>query len=264
MTTMRFRILGLIVGVGALAISGPACEQPQIDCRALHTAFVAKYTLISGDPACSDRIGDVVGLQSYYQPKSDGSGPDRTKAGRLAIRPTEMTDLEGEAGDNGDDTTIVKAELNALGNFKNFEPDETDSCAISDVMTSEIQTNAIPPNGGEDPDTTDDDYPGRAATSIKHEWRNVRLLVTPANAGNLLKAQLTYTKDGCTAQYNVVAMAPVIGCVGDDGLPNDALCDDKADVELGIPFGSGISQDLAPKCDADLGVCVPTKTDLLH
>lgn len=257
---MKIRNLGLVVGISALAIWGTGCEQGQIDCRVLHTEFVAKYTFVNGGTECSALYGEFMGLQSYYGATSDQK-LDLSRS-LMALRPTELASLLDEAGTFGDDTTVTKADLNATGDFAATEPNDGGACTIASMSAVEVAVNAIPPNEG-DPMDPEDDYPGREATSIKHEWRDIRLLVSPANPGNLLKAELLYTINGCTATYSVVAMAPVIPCFDDKG-PNDALCDGDPDPDLGIPYGSGISQDFKPKCDATLGVCVPTDTSILQ
>lgn len=258
---MKIRNLGLVVGIATLASWGTGCEQGKIDCRALHYEFVAKYTLVSGGPECSGVYGEFMGVQSYFAASADKKTVDLNRS-LLAIRTTEMAALSHEAADFGDETTVTKEVLDAQGDFAATEPDDGDQCSVPAMTPVEISVNAIPANEG-DPADPDDDYPGRAATTIKHEWKNLRLLVSPANPGNFFKADLTYTVNNCTATYSVVGMAPVIGCIDPNGMPNDALCDDKADPEFGFPYGSGISRDLVPKCDTTLGVCLPTATSIL-
>jgi len=274
---MKIRILGLVVGVSALAMWGTACEQPQIDCRVLHGEFAAKYTLVSGGPECSSLAFDKIGVQSYYGAKADPAytGQQTVDLSRsvLAIRTSDQAGIEGECGDYGDDACVVSSSLNAVGDFRATEPDEKDACSIRDVMTSEISVNAIPP-GDDDPETPEVDYayPGRDATNKKYEWKNVRVLTTPANPGNLIEAELTYTENGCTATYNMIAVAPLIAC-GSEGLdgngepigdPDDNLCDDKADPTYGLGFGSGISPDVKAKCDPIRKYCVATNTTLIE
>lgn len=264
---MKIRNLGLMAGAVALAIWGIGCDQPQIDCRVLHGDFVAKYTLTSGGPECSGLVGDVIGVQSYYAAASDRKTADLTRS-LLAIRAAELPGLVDEAETFGDDTTVTKQEFNAVSDFKATEPDEGNACAVTDTMTAEVSVNAIPANAG-DPMDPDDDYPGRPATTIKYEWKNVRVLVEPSNPGNMVEAELQYTVNGCSATYNVVAIAPVIDCQiydenGDGtGMGDNDLCDDKPDPKYGLSFGSGISPDLKPTCDPNLLLCVGTNTSLL-
>jgi len=264
---MKIRILGLAVGVSALALWGTACEQPGIDCRALHSGpYIAKYTLVSGGPECSGLKGETIGLQSYYPARADKKNVDLEKS-FLVVRTATVGNLEIEAASWGDESTITKSELDSTGNFESPDPNDTDTCTVSTLDAAEINVKAIPANM----DDPDDMYPGRDATNIKYEWKNVRLLVSPSNPGNLMEADLTYTENGCTATYSVIGLWPTIGCEELDtagkgtGKPNDALCDDKADPQApyGIPFGSGISQDVVPRCDPDLLACVATKTDLI-
>lgn len=258
-----------MVGISALAVWGAACEQPKLDCRVFHGVFIASYTLDTGGPECSDLTAEVIGIESYNPANSDKSYVDTSK-GLMAIRTNNVTGIIDEATANGDDSTIIGTPVvNAVGDFASVTPDENDSCHVINPMSSEVSINAIPPNMGEDPVDPADDYPGFPATAMKYEWSNVRVLSSAANPGTLVKADLTYTLNGCTAKYKMVALSPIVDCslYDADGNPtgevSDALCDDKADFDLGHPTGSGISQDFAPKCDKNLGICVATKTDLL-
>lgn len=254
-----------MVGASALAFWGTACQQAQIDCRVLHTEFVAQYKLVKdGGPECSAETADFMGLQSYYAATSDKK-VDLSRS-LLALRPSIFLGLLDEAGANGDDTTVLKADLDATGDFTSTEPDSGGACKVTSMNPIEVSINAIPSNMGEDPMDPADDYPGHPAESRKLEWRNIRLLVSPANPGNLFKGDLTYTVNNCAATYSVTAMAPIVGCEDPNnaGMPLDKLCDGEADLDLGIPFGSGISQDFKPKCDPNLLVCVPTDTALLQ
>lgn len=265
-----------MVGVSALATWVTACDQPTIDCRTLHVGpYAAKYTLISGGPECSDLKGERIGLQSYYAPNSDSTNVDLSRS-YLAIRPDTLGVIDDEATIWGDEKTVTKSTLSSIGDFASVDPNEKDTCSVPSLSPAEIAINAIPPNM-EDPE---DLYEGRDATDIRYEWKNVRVLVSPGAPGNLIEADLTYTQDGCTANYSVIALWPTIDCekrevmtdmngkpvVVRTGEPNDDLCDDQADLQApyGLPTGSGISQDFVPKCDPDLLYCVATKTDLIE
>jgi len=264
---MKIRILGLVVGVSVLAMWGTACEQPSIDCRALHSGpYAAKYTLISGGMECSGLKGEPIGLQSYYPARADKKNVDLTQS-FLVIRPTTLGNLEIEAGDWGDEATVTKAELDAKGSFAVVEPNDNDVCMVPTFSASEVDLKEIPANM----DDPENPYPGLPATNVKYEWKDVRLLVSAGAPGNLMEGELTYTENGCTATYSVIALWPTVGCEELDaegngtGKPNDKLCDAEPDPQApySIPFGSGVNQDFAPKCDPDLLYCVATKTDLI-
>ena len=47
--------------------------------------------------------------------------------------------------------------------------------------------------------------PAEPAVSIRYEFSNVRVYTTASAIGTQLSADLTYTKDGCTATYRVAA-----------------------------------------------------------
>lgn len=268
---MKIRNIGLLVGVSALAMWVSACEQPTIDCRTLHVGgYIAKYTLVSGGPECSAIPGEVFGLQSYYRATSDRKAINLDDS-FLAIRPQEFGNIKDEANTYGDADTFNTEELNSLGDFTGVDPNSDGICTVQDPSPAVVDINEIPVD-------EEDEYEGRAATNISYTWRDVRVLVTPGAPGNLMEAELTRVQDGCSATFQVIAMWPIVGCeklnetvvdgepeVEHTGEPNDALCDDQPDLQApyGIPVGSGINQDFIPKCDKDLLVCVPTKTDLI-
>ena len=112
------------------------------------------------------------------------------------------------------------------------------------------------------------------ALSVKYTWTNVRFYNTPASPGTQLVADLNYTRtegqaDGgagspCTAQYHVVGLWPAVDCTADDlpdgGPPPEPTdvtkCSPDPDNSKNRPTGSGISPDLATKCDENLHLCV--------
>lgn len=277
---MKTRMFGLVVGVSALATWVTACDQPRIDCRASRGTFVAKYELVSGSGACSELVGELIGLQSYYPVnESDQKTVDLTRS-FLVIRSETLGNLNAEATDHGDKSTVKKAELDSTGDFASVDPTDSNICSVAQSTAAEIDTNEIPAVA-DDPATPEDDesYAGLPATNVKYEWKNVRVLASPAAPGNLMEAELTYTENGCSATYSVIGLWPAIGCEevilvkNDKGLlvakgtgkPNDALCDAIPDPQAPYsnPVGSGINQDFVPRCDKDLLFCVATKRDLI-
>jgi hypothetical protein len=117
--------------------------------------------------------------------------------------------------------------------------------------------------------------PALPAMTVKYEWANVAFYVSPSLIGTQFKADLTFTKDACTATYKVVGLYPgvpcektvsVMTCDGETteegtGMPNDEACSPCADPAKGRATGSGISPDVEVACDPDVLLCLP-KADL--
>ena len=76
---------------------------------------------------------------------------------------------------------------------------------------------------------------------------DVRVYVDAAALGTQMKGTYSVTQDGCTATYHVLAMYPATDCTGEDGGPDQSVCDDPA---------SGISPDFPVVCDPALLLCV--------
>jgi hypothetical protein len=96
---------------------------------------------------------------------------------------------------------------------------------------------------------------------VKYAWTNFRAVVSADSIGTQAFADLTITRDGCSANYKVAILYPLVGCES-DGKADDALCDPNP-TETN-PYGSGIGVGIATKCE-DVGtgdspnfVCVPT------
>jgi hypothetical protein len=87
------------------------------------------------------------------------------------------------------------------------------------------------------------DDAGTPASSIKYEWSNVKVLVSPTRLGTQLVGELTFT-NGCTAKYKVNALFPMRQC----GVHGFCECLPYADPDPdggdNGTIGSGLSPDL--------------------
>lgn len=270
---MKIRMIGLMLGAAALGVWGAGCEQPTIDCRATRGSFATKFVLQSGSGACSEITTAVIGLQSYYEKGADGL-VDITKSS-LAIRGgTEVVDYTHflATADNSDPANPLKACDGAAdavvthetseGAFAGVDPNDSSVCEVPNITSSKVVTSEIP--GTMDPAYKAACVEGFPAYDITYEWRNVKVFVSTDAPGNRFEADLTYTENGCTAQYKACGVWPVVGCERLDaegkhtGEPEDKLCDGEPDLEpqYGIPYGSGINTDFKPKCDPDYLICV--------
>lgn len=265
---MKIRMIGLMLGAGALAVWGAGCEQPTIDCRATRGSFATKFILTSGSGECSEIKTAIVGLQSYYEKSADANNQVDVTRSSLAIKGgTELVDLVHTLADECGGGEVTTHEFSE-GSFASVDP-ENGICSVPNITASKVVTTEVPAAGDPmDPENIcAEPFP---AHDVTYEWRNVKVHVSTAGPGNRFEADLTYTDNGCTAQYKVCGVWPVVHCdkldaegnavMGPDGRPagEDKLCDDQPDLEpqYAIPYGSGINKDFNPKCDPDLLVCV--------
>ncbi|MCA9690072.1 MAG: hypothetical protein R3A51_13335 [Nannocystaceae bacterium] len=222
--------------------SMPGCAQPLVNCSSAHGAYAATFELTSGDAssACGQLVGDVIGMQTYFTEGGVNGTPMYDKA-KVAIRAESMGLLIERAAlaDIADTTDGHTA--NALGDFTAGYPAEDEFCEIPEFSAAEISLPEIP-EIPDDPETEEDDtVPAQPATSVRYEWRNARILVSANAQGTQFSADLTYTQDGCTAEYHVVGVYPAVGCELDE----ECTADD-----------SGINPDFPTRCHAELGLCV--------
>jgi hypothetical protein len=95
--------------------------------------------------------------------------------------------------------------------------------------------------------TTQDDQP---TTHIEYTWTNVRVLQTGASVGQQMWADLTITRDGCTASYHVALLSPQTTCAALDSQgnptgPDLSQCSPTAMPNVPMPttgqlYGSGL------------------------
>jgi hypothetical protein len=62
--------------------------------------------------------------------------------------------------------------------------------------------------------------PDQPATHVEYTWTNVRVLQTGASVGQQMWADLTITRDGCTASYHVALLSPQTTCAALDSQGN--------------------------------------------
>src|SRR5262249_44591958 len=129
-----------------------------------------------------------------------------------------------------------------------IKPDANGICTVPTLSQAEIMA----PMMGTAP-----------ATDIKYVWSNVRVLVTPSYDGVEMAADLTFTQDGCTAQYKSLGLFPGASCAAPDSMGNvtgtdPTLCNAEPDPDAGHFIGSGINPDFQSnvECDPVLMLCV--------
>jgi hypothetical protein len=203
-----------------------------------------------------------VGVESY-----DRGGPDQApnfKNQPVALRPQEVGELLGQYNVS----TIPTKMQSATGAFADVRPGEDGFCHAGDLTPITLDLPAVP--AMTDPMTMET-TPALPAMKTEYTFKNVTFYVSPRLIGTQFTADLTYTKDGCTAVYKVQGLFPPVGCektktiltckleeeeVG-TGEPNDEACNPCADPAHGRATGSGISPDLDVACDKDTLFCMP-------
>ncbi|MFZ5443834.1 MAG: hypothetical protein ACOZQL_27770 [Myxococcota bacterium] len=90
------------------------------------------------------------------------------------------------------------------------------------------------------------------AVTYKVEFTDFNVINSTKVPGTAFTSKVKFTEGSCVANYTAVGFWPEIHCEA------DADCDPNADLDAGRISGSGINPEFKPKCDTDLGVCVPT------
>lgn len=223
MTKNIVSVAAAFLGAGLL-MTGCNFDQPSAGCIVQDgTNWFAKYDLKEGQNITSDCqakviSGEVIGVFKF-------TDPEKADSSVLTLRPQGL--YSRALRDPGDPSLQT-----ATGKLTDTT-DAQDFCSATDFPAAMVNASATST---------------AAATSITYQFANVKMYSAPDAPGTQLTGDLTYTRDGCTAEYTVRALWPATGCDPESTKPAD-LCGE----------GSGINPDFAVECDADLGVCVPSK-----
>jgi hypothetical protein len=240
-------------------LSLASCVQPAVPCTSAHGTFAAAYKLKKGDAEspCGSLPGEVIGMQSYFA----GGGPDnkqRYDKGSVAMT-TESLGLLIERAESQAEMPLSPApEANAVGAFTAGTPGDDEFCEIPKLSPITAKLAEVPAVE-DDPETPDDDesLDIQPAVDIRYEWSNARFLVTADAQGTQFTADLEYTRDGCTAEYEVTGVYPVIGCEVDKDckcVPFDPEAPVPGDPDECVP--TGMNPDYAVECHPELKLCV--------
>ena len=257
-TMNHIRPLALLsLTLSAVVVVTPSLScigEPPALCTTAHGDYAATYTLKSGTGACSTLIGDKLGVQSYTA-AGPGGIPDLTKTSAaiqsLSTGTLVQRALLSSAGDP--DTTHHPF---GLGLFTTSVPGADGLCAVPTFSVAQQDLPDAPAIAPDPTITGDTGTPEQPATSVSEAWSNVQVLVSASHIGTQMRGTLTYTRDGCTAVYDVNAVFPAASCDDGKGAPDENLCKPNADPSLGIAVGSGIDPDFKVHCDAQLLLCV--------
>jgi len=261
------KIVPLLVLPAAAAVATgfavPGCDQPKIQCTSGHGEFAAKLTLVNGTGACAGLKGAKYGVQSYVKGMA-GERPTFDKP-PVAIKADEIGQLLAEY----EQEVADEKQLSSTGDFADVEPDSLGFCKVNQMSVATLMLAAKPASV----DMMGKMIPALPAVSLRYEWSDLKFFVSAGAPGTQFTAKLKYTKDGCTAEYDVVGLAPAVGCeltatvTGADGkpmtmatgMPDDTLCSPCADIGKKRARGSGISPDVETVCDPGALLCVPKK-----
>ncbi|HVG63059.1 MAG TPA: hypothetical protein VNA24_31135 [Hyalangium sp.] len=211
---MTRRLFGLVLATTLTA----ACEteQPPIGCPVQSLTWSVTYKP-KGQSSCPVKAGEQLGIQKFSTPTGDE---------QLSIKPATLVALDER------DPERSAFSIGALAQ----EADEEGFCSAT-VALAEKRAPAI-------------DSEGLPPKSVSYAWNNVRILAIPLAPGTQMVADLTYTEDGCTAEYEVWGMWPGdVDCANEEGEPDNDLCTQ----------ATGINPDFATTCDPTQLRCVPAK-----
>lgn len=241
---MNMRLIGLGTGVVVLASTLGACSAAQQDPQCVVAkavsdgstgSFAATYTLKEGQDAslsCAHLEPEPVGLEKYFS--KDPNGPES-----VVIRSSRL----GELLDSDEVTVDPDAPLavNSMGELTTEAPGPDNFCEVPTLSPSRMVARST--TGGSDLDLT-------------YAWSNLRIYNTPDIPGTQFVADLRYTENGCTAEYKVRGIWPVVSCAT-KGKPDESKCEPYADPPTRLR-GSGINPSFPVKCDPDALICVLT------
>jgi len=263
---------GLAAAGAVVGISASCSDQPRIKCTAGHGPFALVYTHVSGDNGCAPHMdattntgGEEMGVEAYNYPLADNSNLDPNR-GSLGMQSFDLTArMDHHPPDNANKPY-------SLGDWGSAEPGADNFCTVPSISDSVQDLQYVPavpptlPDGG-------GGSPAFRALNVRYHWSNVRFYNTAGSPGTQLIAELAYSKteslpDGgagtpCTETVKVTGLWPFVGCAAEDPMDPDGmdetLCSPNPDNTKGRPLGSGISPDIAYKCDPILHLCVLAK-----
>ncbi|RKH06942.1 hypothetical protein D7X32_03640 [Corallococcus carmarthensis] len=248
---MKLRWMAISAGIAAAAVAVGACgSEPEAECvvaRAVSDgstgSFAATYQLKPGqnpDGVCARLKPESLGLQKFFS--QDPAAPDT-----VGVRSARLGKLlEDFASRLSEDS---KASATAVGPLASATPGADHFCSVPELTPTRLDVAAsVAPDGGALP-----------AQDYGYAWSNLRIYNTPEIPGTQFTADLVYTENGCTAEYTVKGIWPVVKCQNSKTkLPDETLCDPYADYDAGRLRGSGINPLFPVKCDPDAFICVLT------
>jgi hypothetical protein len=240
-----------LIGTGTVLVA-TSCEQPPVLCTCGRGDFAAAYTFVSGPTECGNLKSEIVGMNAYSF-ETDGVNTGTMadwNRGTVAIGSERIGWLIDRAARSTLNDANTAHKLYTIGDFPK-EP-TNDFCAVPQMKMPDAEIDMpMLPAIADNPTTMDDESePAVEATHYVYKWSNVEFLVRPDAIGTQLRADLDFTRNGCTAKYKVKAVYPARNCESrtTPGMPDKDLCSPVALPEKNIYEGSGISPDFPVDC----------------
>jgi hypothetical protein len=241
-TNLKFPRVGALAVGAALVACLAACNAapPELTCTVARAgfggtgSFASVYTLKAGeDPttACARKLtAEAIGLQKYFS--EDPAAPDTIalRSATLGGLPKALAPVANPA------PTFVP---NAVGALASESPGEDNFCSVPELSVARLDIPAV-------------DSASQAPQSFVYAWSNLRIYNTPGIPGTQFVADLRYTENGCTANYQVKGIWPVVAC------KSEVDCDPNPDFAAGRTFGSGINPLFPVTCHPTAKLCVLT------
>ncbi|WP_223642126.1 hypothetical protein [Corallococcus sp. EGB] len=243
--------MAVSAGVASAVVAVNACGRaPEAECVVARSvsnnstgSFAATYQLKPGqnpDRVCAQLKPESLGLQKFFSP--DPAAPDT-----VGVRSARLGQLLASFASRV--TEESKASATAVGPFASPTPGADHFCSVPELTPTRLEVAASTADGGGTLPAQDYGY----------TWSNLRIYNTPEIPGTQFTADLVYSENGCTAEYSVKGIWPVVKCQNSTTkLPDDALCDPYPDYDAGRLRGSGINPLFPVKCDPDALICVLT------
>jgi hypothetical protein len=222
--------LGTGAALFASSLAGCGALQQDPQCVVAKGTFATVYTPRS-TTTCTPLKPEVVGLEKYFT-------EDPAMKDTVALRVRRVGDMMLKS--TGTSPTVT------------LDPD----APLAPHSVGEMTEVPGPDNFCEVPSLGATQLVARTpALSLTYAWSNLRVYNTAEIPGTQFTADLTYTENGCTADYKVKGIWPVVSCAT-GGKPDETKCDPKADPSVGRLRGSGINPSFAVKCDPNALICV--------
>jgi len=273
---MNKRIATAVAVFGAASIlAGCEIEQPAAGCivqdasvYAWQAAYIPK-TEADAAKSCGKLKGEQLGVWKFTNPDASAEQKAANTASTLAIRPRRLASLTrmsytyetGVVGTDGKPekktVTVTRVpqdkwdDATAQSTTLPEEPDTNGFCkatgfAQASITVEAVVNNNVTPSKVEAP-----------AASRTYQYGDIEVYSHPAAPGTQLRGTLTYSEGDCTAEYDVLALWPSVGC--DPEAFANPTEENKADR---CGEGSGLNPDFDAVCVAGIGAsgaaaCVP-------
>jgi hypothetical protein len=235
-SSMGAVVLGSVLGACGASQQDPQCVVARAVSDGSTGSFATTYTLKAGqDPklTCAQLKPEPVGLQKYFN--RDSAAKDT-----VAIRTARV----GKALESAVLDPDAPNQPNSVGALATDTPGPDNFCDVPTLSPTRVEARASGPS---------------PALSLTYAWSNLRIYNTTDIPGTQFVADLRYTENGCSAEFSVKGIWPVVSCgSGTPKKANETLCDPYPDFNAGRLRGSGINPLFPVKCDPVAFICVLT------